>query len=299
MILIPTVNSLSGCFVTDNIKKIGGNVSSTANKLTSSVNEVLDKKSNKDNENNISQDNIATNEDEEITLSSKEIPKEESLFDISKYLNRTWATDNPKYHTYILEISQSGSDIEFFVRFFEEGDAKHTEDFFHCVSLEDIKNIKNNEYAFSFDSGGHDDFGKARLIFNHDSVDLYIDRVYNSKNNYSISEGKYHLEQNENVYNEMPDQYGYTEASGFFFPSDVAYISEYDVAGLSQSEVAFMRNEIFARHGYIFKNEPYKSYFAKMDWYVPNPDYNDSYLTDIEKANRDFLIEYEKKMGWR
>ncbi|WP_241428102.1 YARHG domain-containing protein [Clostridium sp. DJ247] len=30
---------------------------------------------------------------------------------------------------------------------------------------------------------------------------------------------------------------------------------------LSKEELALVRNEIFARHGYVFQTDPYKSYF--------------------------------------
>ncbi|MCH5184788.1 MAG: zinc-ribbon domain-containing protein [Oscillospiraceae bacterium] len=85
----------------------------------------------------------------------------------------------------------------------------------------------------------------------------------------------------------------------FFFPSDTVYISERDLFYLSREDVAFIRNEIYARHGYIFQNEPYKSYFAQKAWYIPNPNFNESMFNPVERANKDFLVQYEKKMGWR
>lgn len=72
-----------------------------------------------------------------------------------------------------------------------------------------------------------------------------------------------------------------------------------DLHGLSKSDVGFMRNEIYARHGYIFKTEPYKSYFESQSWYHPNPNFSESSFSAEEKAMVDALIKYEKQMGWR
>lgn len=72
-----------------------------------------------------------------------------------------------------------------------------------------------------------------------------------------------------------------------------------DIYGLSRSEAGFMRNEIYARHGYIFKTEPYKSYFESQSWYHPNPNFSENLLSAEEKEKVNALINYEKQMGWR
>lgn len=85
----------------------------------------------------------------------------------------------------------------------------------------------------------------------------------------------------------------------FLFPSDKEYITISDLYGRSQEEVALIRNEIYARHGYVFNTEPFKSYFEAKDWYIPDPSFSDSVFNDIEKTNKDFLVNYETEKGWR
>ncbi len=85
----------------------------------------------------------------------------------------------------------------------------------------------------------------------------------------------------------------------YLFPSDTKYISHEYLDNLTRDEVALIRNEIYARHGYIFSSEPYKSYFNEKDWYYPNPSFSDSDFNAIEKANKDFIVKYESEMGWR
>ena len=96
--------------------------------------------------------------------------------------------------------------------------------------------------------------------------------------------------------NFTPDERVFVDSALYLFPSDTTYVSESDLQGLTKHEVALIRNEIFARHGYIFKTEEFKVYFDTTSWYVPNPNYSDSLLNDIERANVKFIQQYEKKM---
>lgn len=89
------------------------------------------------------------------------------------------------------------------------------------------------------------------------------------------------------------------EKNDYLFPSDTVYITESDLKYKSKDEVAMIRNEIYARHGYVFQTEPYKSYFAAKDWYYPNSNFSEALFNNIEKSNKEFIVQYEKKMGWR
>jgi len=77
--------------------------------------------------------------------------------------------------------------------------------------------------------------------------------------------------------------------SGFFpfasvqvmtFPELLMYAGEPSLRSLSE-----MRNEIFARHGYKFKNAEWADYFGTKDWYWPKYDDVTDKLTDIERIN--------------
>ena len=85
-------------------------------------------------------------------------------------------------------------------------------------------------------------------------------------------------------------------APSYLFPSHTAYITEADLRGLTKHEVSLIRNEIYARHGYIFKQEEFKVYFNTQDWYNPNENFSTSMFNEIERANIDFIVNYEKKM---
>lgn len=67
-----------------------------------------------------------------------------------------------------------------------------------------------------------------------------------------------------------------------------------DVENLVKEELEFMRNEIFARHGYCFSKKHLRQQFENQDWYVPNTVDIKGYLTDVEKKNIALIKRYEK-----
>ena len=67
-----------------------------------------------------------------------------------------------------------------------------------------------------------------------------------------------------------------------------------DLKYFSPRELRLVRNEIFARHGYQFKDTVLQAYFDKQDWYKPLYDNVDEYITPLERANINFILEKEK-----
>lgn len=88
----------------------------------------------------------------------------------------------------------------------------------------------------------------------------------------------------------------------YIFPSsDTEYLSDEDVENISNDKLALARNEIIARHGRIYTDKKYKSYFESQSWYkgTVDPDEFDANfeneLNDIEKANIELIKKYEQK----
>lgn len=67
-----------------------------------------------------------------------------------------------------------------------------------------------------------------------------------------------------------------------------------DLEPYPKGELVFMRNEIFARHGYCFKTKELRQQFEMQDWYVPNTVDIKGFLTDTEKKNIALIKRYEK-----
>jgi hypothetical protein len=66
-----------------------------------------------------------------------------------------------------------------------------------------------------------------------------------------------------------------------------------DVSGKSPWELKVMKNEIYARHGYIFKSSELRSYFESQPWYRPTSDDVSAMMSNIEKENAAFIKGYE------
>lgn len=67
-----------------------------------------------------------------------------------------------------------------------------------------------------------------------------------------------------------------------------------DVENLSKGDLKIIRNTIYARHGYSFKNRPMRVFFDAQDWYIPTTADIKADFTKIEKDNIDLLLKYEK-----
>jgi hypothetical protein len=65
--------------------------------------------------------------------------------------------------------------------------------------------------------------------------------------------------------------------------------------GLFIEDARKMRDEIYARHGKVFKDPWTQKYFASFDWYKPDPKFSDASLSPIEKRNLVTIAVYEKK----
>lgn len=84
--------------------------------------------------------------------------------------------------------------------------------------------------------------------------------------------------------------------------SDSAYLTKKDLKGLGAEQCRLARNEIYARHGRMFDDEELQAYFNRQSWYTPTiapEDFQESMLNDYEMANRDLIVEYETKKGYR
>lgn len=86
-------------------------------------------------------------------------------------------------------------------------------------------------------------------------------------------------------------------ASGDFILSESGFrqISMQDISSLSPEELRIARNEIYARHGYIFESEDLQMYFSNKAWYYPDSFY-DGTLSEIEKYNVDLIKMREEQL---
>jgi hypothetical protein len=67
------------------------------------------------------------------------------------------------------------------------------------------------------------------------------------------------------------------------------------LAGLFLEDARKLRNEIYARHGRIFKDKWLQSYFASFNWYKPDAGFREDSLSEIERKNVETILEYERE----
>lgn len=93
------------------------------------------------------------------------------------------------------------------------------------------------------------------------------------------------------------------EESEYFIPeSDSRYLTMDELEGYTEDDCRIARNELYARHGRKFSDEFLLTYFESKSWYegtIEPEDFDESVFNEYELANRDLIVEYEKKMGYR
>lgn len=82
---------------------------------------------------------------------------------------------------------------------------------------------------------------------------------------------------------------------GWFPQGSERLLSENDVKYLTNWGMAVMKNEIYARHGMIFKPGMLKDHFEKQSWYHPSATNVQSKLTRVERANLNYLEGYKEQ----
>lgn len=66
------------------------------------------------------------------------------------------------------------------------------------------------------------------------------------------------------------------------------------VSNLTKADIFILRNSIFARHGFAFRDKQLRMYFEQFDWYMPVFGDVKGDLTEVEIKNIDLLLRYEQ-----
>lgn len=66
---------------------------------------------------------------------------------------------------------------------------------------------------------------------------------------------------------------------------------------LPKAQIRYLRNMIYARHGYVFKSEDLKEIFENFSWYKANPNFKEEDLNKEEKRYIEQLSKREKEVN--
>ncbi|WP_327857504.1 YARHG domain-containing protein [Acinetobacter guillouiae] len=97
-----------------------------------------------------------------------------------------------------------------------------------------------------------------------------------------------------------PQQCRYQKDVGNYPVASQRLLKDEDLQ-IPPEELDWMRNEIYARHGYSFANKEIASQFANDNWYMPCSTNVENQLTQIEKTNIQRIKKirpYMAKMEW-
>ena len=101
-------------------------------------------------------------------------------------------------------------------------------------------------------------------------------------------------------FNLKAQQCNYAKDEGNYPEASHKLLKDADLQ-VALGELQYMRNEIYARHGYAFQNKNWATTFSQYDWYMPCYTNVDTRLTQIEKENvkRLKMVEpYAKEVDW-
>ncbi|WP_341301176.1 YARHG domain-containing protein [Lysinibacillus sp. FSL H8-0500] len=137
-------------------------------------------------------------------------------------------------------------------------------------------------------------YARHGFIFGAEDLKMYFQNQVWYEENSNFSETSLSDIELANVYLISTLENSLKHTSEFIIPySYNAYLDTSDIANYSQEQLKYIRNEIFARHGYQFASGPLQEYFGSKPWYVANPYFHDQQLSDVELANIEFIQSYE------
>jgi hypothetical protein len=117
-----------------------------------------------------------------------------------------------------------------------------------------------------------------------DKSNRYIDWVKNKK----VAPGDKHYGSDYDI------SYFTTTLDLYKYNPSVQQLNKTQVANLKKADLFILRNSIYARHGYSFKDQQLRAYFDREPWYIPVSTDVKSDFTEIEKKNIELLMRYEK-----
>lgn len=131
--------------------------------------------------------------------------------------------------------------------------------------------------------GDHRDDGVFTFFINIDSADLV-------KGSWKANDTK----RLAKMYTLQKKKFEYRTDVGTWPETSQRLLKTEEVDNIIKEDLEYMRNEIFARHGFCFKKKHLRQQFEMQDWYVPNTVDIKGFLTDIEKKNIEMIRRYEK-----
>lgn len=189
-------------------------------------------------------------------------------------------------HTYNYDLSNSvyiNYYFEYVLTAVNRWANKQIDDFTLVLDLGEFESFAINKNFFRSSSewlvngiGKTEDIkGDKNTFFERDAVKFHI-----QKGNIIFQKKNFHPEGELYVYSRGYQDQGNINQLPFSYHQQ-HLISE----PKTEAEKRILKNLPFARRGYVFQNAEIRQFYEKLDWYIPNPNYDPDVdiLTDIEK----------------
>jgi hypothetical protein len=119
---------------------------------------------------------------------------------------------------------------------------------------------------------------------------LYIQIINPSKTSMPENTEQISRTEDSEPYESSPNK---KMVDGIYPQASQRILNSSDISGLDADDLKIMRNEIFARHGYIFETSDMKAYFERQTWYQGRFQNIESKLTPIERNNIQLIKNQE------
>ena len=145
--------------------------------------------------------------------------------------------------------------------------------------------------------GGYYLFSKKDKPSNEQNISKTVEKTVDSKNDTAQKDDSTPKDNKEvNKTNDTNTLNTQVKSGDYiFYNSSNSTLTDVQLNSLSRESLSLARNEIYARHGYVFQTEPYKSYFNNKTWYRPNPSFkgSDDEINEVERYNVQQILKYE------
>lgn len=186
----------------------------------------------------------------------------------------------------------SDSDSEFILNLKEPGDDQY-DGSFQITMKKNQKTLSGRWKAYKAIEINKRKYNLTKKIFKYNpNQELENARIYVDWT--KLKTTKFKQEYEGEIYEDISTTFSSATENIYTINASNKLLTKKDVENLKKGDLLIIRNTIYARHGFSFKNRPLRIFFDAQEWYMPVNTNIKSNLTDIEKKNIQLLLKYEK-----
>lgn len=162
-------------------------------------------------------------------------------------------------------------------------------------------NIKNSDISLDIEIflSSHKSLILALVLTSIIILAIYLfgnkQEIYDDYSNYQY---EYSNDEDYSDYDSYYEDYEESNYDYMISDSDSRYLSEDELRDYTKDELGYIRNEIYAKHGYVFGDDKYQGYFDQKDWYERDPSFKGEWqdFNQYEQANLKLIKSLESSV---